>query len=381
MPLANQTPARQVCRRAEDRLVNTQPPTPSPTRPPRAVSRTPLAFVALAMASVVAAGVGGYVAQSQRQTEMPAVEASPSLAATVSRPANAETSNQPARQVPAAAVIAPVTPEPVPAKPVAPPAPSTTPVEAPRPRDARPAAPALAKPTTARPTPAPAPPAIAARTPEPAPAQPAPASEPAAPVAAVAEPPHPPAAVEPVRPPTRLPEVETFIIPADAVMGLEIERSLSSESARVEDLVEARVTRDVRGDGNVILIPAGTRARGVVTVAESGGKFKERARLGIRFHTLLLGDGQSIPIDTEPLLREGENVGRKTGARIGASAAGGAIIGAIFGGEKGAAIGAAAGAGAGTAASAAAKPSEARFRAGSVVTVRLTAPVSISLEL
>jgi type IV secretory pathway VirB10-like protein len=251
------------------------------------------------------------------------------------------------------------------------------PVEAGRRRDAEPApARQAARPTaTSR-----AQPPVSARTAEPAPAQPMPLAD-APPVAAVSEPPRPPAPAEAVTKAPATPEVETFIIPADAVMGLEIEHSLSSETAHVEDRVEARVTRDVRGDGNVILIPAGTRVRGEVTVVESGGKFRDRARLGIRFHTLLLGDGQTIPIATDPLLREGDNVGRKTGARIGASAAGGAIIGAIFGGEKGAALGAAAGAGAGTAATAAAKSSEARFRAGSVVTVRLTAPVSITIEL
>ena len=68
----------------------------------------------------------------------------------------------------------------------------------------------------------------------------------------------------------------------------------------------------------------------------------------IRFHTLVLADGDTQSITTDALFREGDSVGRKASARIGASAAGGAIIGAIFGGEKGAAIGAAAGAGAGT---------------------------------
>jgi type IV secretory pathway VirB10-like protein len=202
-----------------------------------------------------------------------------------------------------------------------------------------------------------------------------------APIVAAADPQRAPAPPEPAAPKApAVPNVETFVIPADAVMGLEIERSISSETAHVEDHVEARVTRDVRGDGNVVLIPAGTRVRGEVTLVESGGKFKERARLAIRFHTLLLTDGQSVPIATDPLVREGDNVGQRTGTRIGASAAGGAIIGAIFGGQKGAAIGAAAGAGAGTAATAASRASEARFRAGSVVTVRLTAPVSITIE-
>jgi hypothetical protein len=172
---------------------------------------------------------------------------------------------------------------------------------------------------------------------------------------------------------------ETFVIPADSVIGLEIEHSVSSETAQLEDRVDARVTRDVKVDGTVV-IPAGSRVRGAVTRVENGGRFKERGRIEIRFHTLVLPGGDTQSIDTDTLFREGDDVGRKTGARIGASAVGGAILGAIFGGEKGAAIGAAAGAGAGTAVTAAQKQSEARFRAGAVVTVRLAAPLSITVQ-
>ena len=191
----------------------------------------------------------------------------------------------------------------------------------------------------------------------------------------------PPAPVEPAAKPqsAQVSIAETFVIPADSVIGLEIEHSVSSETAQPEDRVDARVARDVKVDGAVV-IPAGSRVRGEVTRVENGGRFKDRGRIEIRFHTLVLADGDTQAIATDTLFREGENVGRKTGARIGATAAGGAIIGAIFGGEKGAAIGAAAGAGAGTAVTAAQKPSEARFRAGSVVTVRLTAPVSITVQ-
>jgi type IV secretory pathway VirB10-like protein len=392
MSLANRTPARQVCRRAEDRLVITQPPTPSPTRPPKPASRTPLAFLALAVACVAAAGIGGYFAQShQTPLPLPAVEASPAHATgnpavpdTTAPPASAAASAtadpsrpvaEPADAKPEARISArPEAVQPVEAK--SPPA--DAPVEATR---SRPAAGAtMATRSTPAAAPASVPPSAPARTPEPAPAQPMPSPEPAAAVA-VADPQRTPIPAEPA--PAKapaLPDVQTFIIPADAVMGLEIEHSISSESARLEDRVEARVTRDVRGDGTIVLIPAGSRVRGEVTLVESGGKFKDRARLAIRFHTLLLADGQSVPIATDPLVREGDGVGRRTGTRIGASAAGGAIIGAIFGGEKGAALGAAAGAGAGTAATAASRPSEARFRAGSVVTVRLTAPVSITIE-
>jgi hypothetical protein len=183
--------------------------------------------------------------------------------------------------------------------------------------------------------------------------------------------------VEAPAPPVR--RTEELVVPADSVIGLQLEDTVSSKTARVEQRVEARVSRDVRVDGTVV-VPAGSRAQGEVTLVEPGGKFKDRARLGIRFHTLVLADGSTVPIQTETVYREGEGVGGKTAARIGGSAVGGAIIGAILGGGKGAAIGAAAGAGAGTAATAATGRSEATLQAGSTVTVRLTNPATVTVE-
>jgi hypothetical protein len=175
------------------------------------------------------------------------------------------------------------------------------------------------------------------------------------------------------------PRAQEFVVPADSVIGLRLEDTLSSETARLEQRVDARVTREVRVNGTVV-IPAGARARGEVTLVEPGGRFKERARLGVRFHTLVLADGSTIPIETETVFREGDEVGKKAATRIGASAVGGAIVGAIFGGGRGAAIGAAAGAGAGTAATVAAQRSQATLPAGSTVTVRLTGPATITIE-
>ena len=373
--------------------MNTQPPTPSPARSPRPAMRSPLVFLTIAGAAVVAAGVGGYVAQSQRHVELPVAEARPAQPSASATAAPARPSVREA--VPAAAGAAaedsapspvatesPVTagaPTPVEVEP-APSAPrrATTaarePIEKPRertPADApRPERVAAASPAPSIQAPPPA------RTAEPAPAVEAPPIE--APAAADATPPAP---AEPTARPqaAQVTIADTFVVPADSVIGLEIEHSVSSETAQPEDRVDARVTRDVKIDGAVV-IPAGSRVRGAVTRVESGGRFKERGRIEIRFHTLILPDGDTQSIATDTLFREGENVGRRTGARIGATAAGGAIIGAIFGGEKGAAIGAAAGAGAGTAVTAAQKPSEARFRAGSVVTVRLAEPVSITVQ-
>jgi type IV secretory pathway VirB10-like protein len=212
-----------------------------------------------------------------------------------------------------------------------------------------------------------------------------PAVEPAPPVAAApsrpdttpAFDPPPPVVEAPPAPPVR--EFVEVVIPASSVIGLQLDTSLSSERARVEDRVDARVTRDVTAGGRVA-IPAGSRVIGSVTLVERGGKIKERARLGVRFHTLVFADGTELPIKTEAVFREGESPSGESARKIGGAAAGGAILGAILGGGKGAVLGGAAGAAGGTAATMAGDRNPASLSAGTVITVRLTDPVSVDVE-
>ena len=97
--------------------------------------------------------------------------------------------------------------------------------------------------------------------------------------------------------------------------------------------------------------PAGSRVIGSVTMVERGGKVKEPARLGIRFHTLVLADGSEVPLAAPSRFIARANRPRPRAAKkIGGAAVGGAILGAILGGGKGAAIGGATGAAGGTAA-------------------------------
>jgi hypothetical protein len=172
---------------------------------------------------------------------------------------------------------------------------------------------------------------------------------------------------------------EDLVVSSDSVIGLQIETRISSETARVEDRVEARVTRDVKV-GDRIAIPAGSRAIGTVTQVERGGKFKERARLGIRFNSLVMADGTRLPINTETIYRDGEAPGNSSAAKVGGGAVGGAILGAILGGAKGAAIGATAGAGGGTAAVMASDRKEATLAIGTPMTVRIVSPVTVTIE-
>jgi type IV secretory pathway VirB10-like protein len=169
------------------------------------------------------------------------------------------------------------------------------------------------------------------------------------------------------------------VVPTASVMGLQVETSLSSENARLEDRVEARVTRDVNADARVA-IPAGSRVLGSVTLVERGGKIKERARLGIRFHTLVLANGTEIPIRTESVFREGDSPSSESARKIGGAAIGGAILGALIGGGKGAVVGGATGAAGGTAVVMAGDRNAATLPAGSVVSVRLAAPVTLDIE-
>ena len=190
--------------------------------------------------------------------------------------------------------------------------------------------------------------------------------------------PEPPRAPEPPPAPPE-PQFEEVVVPAASVIGLQVDTPLSSERARIEDRVDARVTRDVLADGRVA-IPAGARVIGAVTLVERGGKVKERARLGVRFHTLVLADGSQIPLRTEAIVREGEAPSGESARKIGGAAIGGAILGAIMGGGKGAIVGGATGAGAGTAAVMAGDRNAATLPAGTVVTVRLASPAAIEVE-
>jgi hypothetical protein len=204
---------------------------------------------------------------------------------------------------------------------------------------------------------------------------PAPAPEPtvASPSAAVAADPEPRVETPPV------PAIEEITIPASAVIGLEVETPITSEKARVEDRVDARVTRDVYADGK-LAIPAGARMIGSVTVVERGGKVKERARLGLRFHTLVLADGRRVDVRTDTIFREGQSPTGESSRKIGGAAVGGAVLGAIMGGRKGAMIGGAAGAAGGTAAVMAGGRNAATIAIGTVLNARVAAPVTIDVE-
>ena len=347
-------------------------------------------LAALLVAGCLTAAAGGaYVAVRQNAASQPAI----AIAVPAAAAPEAAAAPQPVSETEALVGRAPAAPAPAEPAPTAeartrPSAPASAPLELERAEPRRSATTARAEPVSeARP---PRRRAAAVSSPQPAPRTPASpaASSMPLPDRAAAEGPAGPPVIEPVPEPVRMPEApaappvpqfEEVVLPASSVVGLQVDTPLSSERTRVEDRVDARVTREVTSTGRVA-IPAGSRVIGSVTLVERGGKMKERARLGVRFHTLVLADGREVALRTEPIFREGSSPANESARKIGGAAIGGAILGAIMGGGKGAVVGGAAGAAGGSAAVMAGDRNAATLPAGTVITVRLSAPATIEVE-
>jgi type IV secretory pathway VirB10-like protein len=325
----------------------------------------PAAVGLLAAGCLTAAAGGAYMAVRQNTAAAAATPApivlEPATAAPSPAPvAETETVIEPTAKETPKQEAPRVVPEP-------PPAPASRPARRPAPAVARTTRPPVVNPPVSS-APVPerpiesAPPAV-----DPPSANPAPQ-----PMATAPEP--PPRVEAPA-----VPQFEEIMVPAAAVIGLEVETPITSETAKIEDRVEARVTRDVYADGK-LAIPSGSRVIGSVTVVERGGKVKERARLGVRFHTLVLADGRQIDLRTDPIYREGQSPTGESSKKIGGAAVGGAVLGAIMGGGKGAIIGGAAGAAGGTAAVMAGGRNAATIPSGTVLTARLASAVTIEVE-
>jgi hypothetical protein len=210
----------------------------------------------------------------------------------------------------------------------------------------------------------------------PAPPQPVPA--PAIDPPAIAAAP----AVERGAPPPPAPEVarkyEEVMIEAGEIIDLQLRAPLSTETAKVEDAVEARIIKDVKG-GNYLAIPAGTKMMGSVSVAEKGNAIKNAARLGVIFHTIVMRNGDEVPVAIDELMQVGPSPAGDSKAKIGGGAAAGAALGWLKGGLSGAIRGGAIGGGAGTGLKVVEGRKPAELPAGAQARVELRAPIFVMI--
>jgi len=169
-------------------------------------------------------------------------------------------------------------------------------------------------------------------------------------------------------------------IPAGTALPVVLDTTVGSDISRVEQPVHAHLARGVVVRG-VTVLPAGSAVSGVVTNAVRSGKVKGRAHVAMRFDSLTpRGDDERYRIRTSAVGRTAAATKKQDAVKIGAPAAGGAVIGAIVGGKKGAAIGGAVGGGGGTAVVLSTRGKEVHMGKGSVVTVRLTEPLTVKVR-
>ena len=200
-----------------------------------------------------------------------------------------------------------------------------------------------------------------AYTPPPAPA-PAPTPAPA--------PAGQPAAARSTTPPATT-TAQAGQIPVGTEFDVRLSTRLNSGTTVVEDRFEATTLVDFNAGGR--MVPAGSVMRGVVTNVEPATRTNRTARMTLSFDQLTV-NGRAYPIrGTVTQAIEGEGIKGEAG-RLGAGAGVGAIIGGILGGFKGALAGILIGGG-GTLAATEGK--EVDVPAGSVLRVRIDAPVQI----
>lgn len=177
--------------------------------------------------------------------------------------------------------------------------------------------------------------------------------------------------------PTPRPPAAT--VPSGTTLTLVLDTPLASDRNQVEDPVRARLARAVVVNGRTV-IPEGSQVLGTVTTVERPGRVKGRARLAVRFHTLVLPNAASLALQTDRVTWEARGTQKKDAATIALPAAGGAIVGGAVGGAKGTAVGAAIGGAAGTAVVLASRGEELRISAGRTVRVSLRSPLVVPLS-
>ena len=170
-------------------------------------------------------------------------------------------------------------------------------------------------------------------------------------------------------------EPKPLVIPADTVIPVVLDQTISSKTSKPGDKFTATVESPVEIDGK-IAVPKGARAEGVVRDAKAAGRFKGGAVLSLELTSIEVS-GRNHEVQTSGATMSSKGKGKRTAVMVGGGAAGGAAIGAVAGGGKGAAIGALIGAAAGTGGAGLTGNRDITLNAETALDFKLLAPVTI----
>ncbi len=171
------------------------------------------------------------------------------------------------------------------------------------------------------------------------------------------------------------------ILPSGTELTVRTAEDIDSSTAVVDQTFSAIVERDIRGESDTVVIPAGSHAILVVREISSGGTTgSPNMVLDMQSMTV---SGRRYLVSTTALKSDtdtGIGTNRRTAETVGGGAALGTIIGAIAGGAKGAAIGVLVGAAGGAGVQMINKGNDVRLPAETLLTFRLNRPASLQAE-
>jgi hypothetical protein len=161
-------------------------------------------------------------------------------------------------------------------------------------------------------------------------------------------------------------------IPVGQELDVRLQSSLSSATATAEQRFEATTAVDLM-QGERVLVPAGSRVRGVVSNVEKAGNIDRKGSLTLAFDRITVNGREHEFRGMATQVFESGGI-REEGRTVGTAGAVGAIVGGIIGGLKGAIIGAVVGSGGVIAAT---EGKDIELPAGTIVRVRTDTPLQI----
>ncbi len=171
------------------------------------------------------------------------------------------------------------------------------------------------------------------------------------------------------------PAPANVMVPQGTPLQVRLNQAVSTDQNRAGDRFTAVLAAPVVVN-EAEVIPQGASVSGRVGNSAASGRLKGRAVLSLAVDRIEW-NGRTYEVVTAPVTRASADHKKRNWALIGGGSGAGALIGGLAGGGSGALIGAGAGAAAGTAGAALTGKRQVRIPAESLLTFRLSQPVSV----